>query len=39
MSFRHYIYVSKDATIRGYFWKPKGVHEQKRIVITNLSNK
>ena len=29
LSSGHYIYVSKDVRIRGYFSKPKGIREQK----------
>jgi hypothetical protein len=32
----HYIYVSKDVRIRGYFSKPKGAREQKRLGSTAL---
>jgi len=32
----HYIYVSKDIRIRGYFSKPKGACEQKRLGSTAL---
>jgi len=32
----HYIYVSKDVRIRGYFSKPKGAREQKSLGSTAL---
>jgi hypothetical protein len=32
----HYIYVSKDVKIRGYFSKTKGVREQQRLGNTGI---
>ena len=34
LRFSHCIYVSKDVTVRGYFWKPRGLSKQ-----NNLGNK
>ena len=38
LSPRHYIYVSKDMRIRGYFSKPKGVREPKKVTVTSGCN-
>jgi hypothetical protein len=38
LSSGHYIYVSKDLRIRGYFSKPKGAREQKKKRETNWLN-
>jgi hypothetical protein len=35
----HYIYVSKDVRIRGYFTKPKGVRKQKSLGNTALQHR
>jgi hypothetical protein len=32
----HYLYMSKDVNIRGYFYKPKRAHEQKGLRNTSL---
>jgi hypothetical protein len=34
----HYINVTKDVPIRGYFSKPKEVHEQKNLGNTGLKD-
>jgi hypothetical protein len=35
----HYIYVNKDVRMRGYFSKPKGVHEENSLGKTDVDNK
>jgi len=32
----HFIYVSNDMRIHGYYWKPKGIHEQKSLGNTGV---